>query len=244
MQLAQGVPVLAWQFPICDIAVVWSKLGAASLLEHGWQDKYILAKNPSIPSAKVLQDARSARRRQLGFQETDFCVLFLGQILADGTILIPGYRETCETVGEGVSFAMKTSHLVFMLRPHYSEKTSDTEQILHESGLDSIVVSYEKSLAMDIAAADLVISMHSGALEEAYLMGKPIVQVVSLDFPLPLDFRHIDAPLVRTPQDLANLLVNREWMMTCKLPNYPSVADEIVVLLEENKEKGFDENTF
>ncbi len=230
MQLTQGLPLITWQFPTSDLAVVWSKLGETLLLKHGWTNEYRIAKNPTIPLPESRQEIRVARRKQLGFGEMDFCVLFLGGKSTDKGFPGEGYLETCDLVGKGLSLALKSWGFVPMLRPHYNEPVPETEQVLSKH-LQRLLISKEPSLVKDVVAADVVLSMYSGALEEAYLMGQPIIQVVAPGVELLLDFQVVGAPLARTREELADLLLERQWIDTQEPPVFRSVAEEIIDLV-------------
>ena len=108
----------------------------------------------------------------------------------------------------------------------------ETESILRGETGRSITVTHGTSLYEDIAAADVVLSMHSTALEEAYLAGRPVIQVRVEGFPLTVDFRTVDAPLARTPEALVDRLLHRDWMAVSKgTADLPTAADAISGLL-------------
>lgn len=201
---------IVWPLVVCEGAVVWSALGEQELRRSGWGSARIqTAACPTIPSPLELRELRETRRRQLGVGPHSRCVLFIGQRTADQGFVVRGYRETVAMVAEAFGLA-GDSGVVPLIRPHVSDAQGETESLLAKAGLRSAVISRNASLFADIAAADLAVSMHSAALEEAFLAGVPIVQAVPAGFPPVLDFGCIGARLARTPRQLADTVTSSE----------------------------------
>ena len=237
--MQQGLPTLdCWTLPVCDTAIVWSQLGNQLLSQRGWvPEQVVVSRNPAIPTAETALALRHSRRRTLGLADNDFCVLFLGQVSSDMTFRVAGYIETCRMVGLGLSYAKRSRPVVVLLRPHYRDKRRETERALRKD-VPSIAVSQRTRLYDDIAAADVVISMYSTAMEEAYLMGRPIVQAVAEGCELGYDFRLLGAPLVRSSAELARCLTNQDWIVgRPRPPIRRSVANEIRDMLDSKLPK-------
>ncbi len=231
IQLTQGFPILGWRFPSsCDLVFLWSELGKNLLLENGWVNDYQLANHPGIPPIEDLQEMRNQRRKELGLAGSETCALFLGGKTSDKGFGGNGYLETCQIVGEGLNMATKSGHIVPMLRPHPSEVIPETEMILRKL-VPSLKVSQETLVIRDNAAADIVISLHSGALEEAFLIGRPIIQVLSPGINSPIDFRNIGVPLVQNPNDLAKFILNQDLIPQITRTSLPSVADKVIEMV-------------
>ena len=226
----------AWRVPACDIAVVWTRLDMTLLRQNGWLDTRILiANNPGLPDPGTLREQRSKRRKELGLQELDFCVLFLGQVSLERDMFpVPGYLETCEMLGRGLKLAMQSTSLIPLLRPHPTDTKRETERVLGCTNLPVLAVSHGASLLDDLAAADVVISMNSAALEEAHLVGRPTLQIIASGFSRGVDFSIIGTPVARTAEELASLLTSRQWMASRRvLPVCRSVAEEISELVRD-----------
>jgi hypothetical protein len=230
VHISQGFPTLIWQFSSCDLAIVWSEVGKKALYESGWSNAHTIARNPTIPSRENLQRLRELERCAMALREDHRCVLFLGQMSVDRIVEVNGYRRTCEMVGKGLAMALQSEDFIPMLRRHPREPTRETERLLlrHIPGLK---VSEGKSLRQDLAVADITIGMHSAALEEAYLMSRPIVQAVADGFDLVLDFSVLGAYVARAPHELADLITSkREWELSTSLDRGPSVAEVVASL--------------
>jgi len=94
----------------------------------------------------------------------------------------------------------------------------------------------------DVAAADIVISMHSIALEEAHLAGRPIVQAVERAYPLPVDYRVLGVPLARDPLEVASRICERQWipsqLMTEEKPTAAGYLHDLLSHLASRNEGG------
>jgi hypothetical protein len=236
--MQQGLPA-SWLsiLPNCTAAVVWSHLGSATLRANGFSDRpVIIARNPSIPEPEIVATLRTRRRKELGLAAGDLCVLVLGQKSVDQVFVGKGYRETCNLVGRGLAIAVRSGRVIPFLRPHYGDLTGETERALRQHELPILLMSKDSPLQEDIAAADVVLSMHSTAMEEAYLMGRPLVQTVADGVEPVLDFGLLGAPLVRSSVELARCLASQDWFAGRRQPPVcRSVADEIRDMLDSEQ---------
>jgi len=219
--------------PNCTAVVVWSRIGSTYVGKDGFRGRpIIIARNPSTPKPEVTETLRKKRRSELGLAADDICALLLGQVSTEYADLGDGYRRTCEVMGQGLSIAARSGRVVPFLRPHYRDLAGETEGVLRQYGLSKLLRSEAASLQEDIAAADIVLGMDSTAMEEAYLMGRPIVQTLAEGVDA-YDFALLGVPVVRSPDELARLLVNRDWIAKRQQPPVlRSVAEEICGMLE------------
>ena len=241
--LQQGLPpVYLSSMPNVTAAVVWSRLGSAILEKNGFIGRpIIIARNPSIPVPKMVDTLRTKRRKDLGLRAGDLCVLVLGGIWTDYVYTERGdldYRRTCELLGRGLSIAARSSRVVPFLRPHYRDLAGETERALRQHELPILLLSRNAPLHEDIAAADVVLSQDSTAMEEAYLAGRPVVQIVAEEC-YEGDFGLLGIPVVRSPDELARCLTSRDWVTgRHQPPVLRSVAEEICELLEPRPSGG------
>lgn len=232
--LMPALPSAAWGFPICDTAVVWSPLGKKALQELGWGEKEILtAGNPTIPLPNQCRALRKVARAQRGLAEREFLILVIGQPSCDRGFVVDRYAETWAAVGKGLGTICNENEVQVALRPHHSDGKAETEGFLRSRGLGKLVVWREAPLLEDLACADLVVGMHSTAMEEAFLAGKPVVQVYAGDAEPEVDFRILGCPLARNAEELAEIVENRAWMATRQQPEvWPAPGDLIANILE------------
>lgn len=231
VSMCQGIPSAVWGFPSTDLALVWSRLGESALQNHGWNDRtIIIAKNPSIPSAEELAILRSSGRKRLGLDDKDYCLLIIGQLSSDQVFQVKGYHATCAIIARGVAQVADPA-IVPVLRPHYRDSVGETERILNREGIPLLKVSQGAPLMEDIALADIVISMHSSAMEEAYLAGKTIIQVNDESNEPMLDFRIVNAPLVSNVNALADLL-RRKPTQPAAIPAAKTIPGIVTELME------------
>jgi hypothetical protein len=222
----------------CTVAVVWSPLGRAALKAAGFNDRpVIIARNPSIPGPEIVETLRVKRRKALGLAAGDLCVLVLGGTTGEHAHADPeGYFATCGLLGRGLAIAVRSGRVVPLLRPHYADLAGETERALRQYELPILWVSKGTPLHEDIAAADVVTSMGSTAMEEAYLMGRPIIQAAAEGIELPFDFRVLGAPFVRSSAELARCLSSLDWTSGLhRPPACRSVADEIRTMLDSKQ---------
>ena len=222
------------KMPNCTAAVVWSRIGSTYLGKDGFHGRpIIIARNPSTPRPEVTEVFRKKRRSDLGLAADDVCVLLLGQVSTEHLDFGDGYHRTCELVGQGLSIAVRSGRVVPFLRPHYRDRAGETDGVLRQYGLSTMLRSESASLQEDIAAADVVLGMDTTAMEEAYLMGRPAVQAVAEGVVHVYDFGLLGIPVVRSPEELARRLTNRGWIAELHQPPVlRSVAEEICGLLE------------
>jgi hypothetical protein len=217
-----------WRVPACDTAVVWTRLGEYLLRLNGWHRTQVFqADCPSLPKSSSLREWRTARRNALGIAESACCVLVLGSVPVDsGRFADDNFLATTETIATGLSQATRRRSFVPFLRPHPADSDKVTERLLRPS-LPSLRVSRSAPLFEDLAAADLVISECSTAMEEAYLIGRPTLQVAAQAGSVVVDFRLIGTPLVRTAETLAGYLGSFEPRACQTIAGKPTVADII-----------------
>ena len=78
--------------------------------------------------------------------------------------------------------------------------------------------------------------MNSTAMEEAFLAGKPVVQVYAGHAEPEVDFRILGCPLARSAKELTDLIENREWITTRQKPDaWPAPGDIITNILERRR---------
>lgn len=212
----EGLPGIGiWRDQMCDYAIVWSELGKAALRRHGWPDeKVLIGRCPSIPDQDLMQEGRKVRRAALGVSAKEVCVLYLGQKGFDQAFEVKGYYETVHITAKGTAEACESMDLVPVFRGHPGESTGETLSIFESYRIPGLLVSCGSSLMDDVAAADVVVSMHSSAMEKAYLAGRPIVQVLATGVAPAADFSVLGAQCVETASELRDVLVGVDWIRT------------------------------
>lgn len=232
--VVQGLPSDIFASPCCDSAIVWSPLGDQLLRRGGLDGQAIhVAANPTLPSLSEHLRLRQEGRRHRGVANADIVVLILGQKSEDQVFKVAGYPETVGIIGAGLNAVCRKEDTVVALRPHYNETSPETEGILKGKGLKNLAVWREAPLQEDLACADLVVGMHSTAMEEAFLAGKPVIQVYAGHAEPEVDFRVLGCPLARSAKELAGLVENREWIRSWQKPEvWPAPGEIISNILE------------
>lgn len=208
--LPQGLPFLVLQFPVCDLVAAWTPVSEAALRKLGWPN-VIRSLSPLAAEDASRMAIRKGRRELLGIPADVPCVLFIGQKSSDQWVSCPGYHQTCVQVSEAVRQACRRMYLRVLVRPHPTEPTRETMDVFEASGLEGIIESPGGPLAADLMAADLVLSMHSAGLEEAYILRRPIAQVVAAGFDPIVDFRVLGSPLLRSVDEIVQYLEGKQW---------------------------------
>jgi hypothetical protein len=204
--LMQGFPSGVWGFPSCTTAVTWSPLGERVLREHGWGERAIIvACSPVVPDPGERAKLQQQGRARLEIPQEGRVILFLGQKSQDQAFAFDGYIESCRFIGSALAKMVgQGCHIV--LRPHYGEGTGETAAVIRGAGVSSLIVSHDASLWEDLLAADVAVSLHSAALEEAWMAGVPIVQAVRPGTLPLLDFSVLRAHLAQGSDELVRIL--------------------------------------